>query len=147
MIILLHFKSNNYELRTRAEKIILEEEYHLKHFRILLDRLSKRDEGKKLVSEVLNKSIYDLFSLFEADESILSIYNTDIFPISYEEHFSRFYETIKKDFYFYHFPKRDELFNYSKSLKSSRSGMKSDEFINFYNTFTEVFRIEPDAKW
>ncbi len=140
-------KSSNYELKSRAEKIILEEEYHLKHFRILLDRITKKDEGKKIVSEILNKSIYDLFSLFEVDEDILNVYNSDIFPISYEEHFGTFFENIKKDFYFYNFPNKDDLMNYARNLKSSRKGNKSEEFIKFYNTFTEVFRIEPEAKW
>jgi hypothetical protein len=51
------------------------------------------------------------------------------------------------DLPFYQFPKISEIKNYVKNLKSSRSGNKSEEFIKFYETFTEVYRIEPNAKW
>lgn len=139
--------SNSYELKSRAEKIILEENYHLKHFRVFIDRISKKDEGILILKETLNKFIFDLFSLFEIDESILNVYNSSLFPISYEEHFERFYESIKNQFSFYNFPSKTEILNYVKNLKSSRNGNKSEEFIKFYMTFTEVYRIEPNAKW
>jgi len=138
--------SENYELKSRAEKIILEEEYHLKHFRVLLNRIIKKKEGIEIITQTLNKFLYEFFSIFETNEIILSLYNSKLFPISYEEHFEKFFENIQKQFDFYKFPKQDIL-NYIKNLRSSRNGLKSEEFLKLYETYTEVYRIEPDAKW
>ncbi|MEO0144986.1 MAG: Phenylacetic acid catabolic protein [candidate division WOR-3 bacterium] len=140
-------RSNNNELKSRAEKIILEEDYHLKHFRVLLNRLVQKEEGIKVISQTLNKYLYDLFTLFEINDKILNFYNSPLFPISYDEHFERFYETITKNFNFYKFPPKEEILNYVRNLKFSRNGNKSEVFMKFYNTFREVFLIEPDAKW
>jgi len=140
-------KSSNNELKSRAEKIILEEDYHLKHFRVLTKKLYQREEGIKVLSECLDKHLWNLLTLFEADEEIKSIYDTDLFPLNYDEHLEMFYNAIKMDLPFYQFPEISEIKNYVKNLKSSRSGNKSEEFIKFYETFTEVYRIEPNAKW
>ncbi|MCS7244524.1 MAG: 1,2-phenylacetyl-CoA epoxidase subunit PaaC [candidate division WOR-3 bacterium] len=138
--------SSNYELKSRAEKIIIEEDYHLKHFRIILNKLAQKEEGKKVISNTIDKFKYELFSIFEVDNEILKVYGTDIFPISYEEHFDKFYERIKLDFPFYKFPSKDEVLLNLSSFKSRR-GEKSESFLKFYETFTEVYRLEPDARW
>lgn len=139
-------KSDNNELKSRAEKIIIEEDYHLKHFRVILNRVAQKEKGKKIISETIDKFKYELFSLFEINDEILKVYKTDIFPISYEEHFDKFYETIKLDFPFYKLPSKDEVLSNLNKF-NSRKGQKSESFLKFYETFTEVYKLEPDAKW